>query len=267
MYLYCSPYGGFNDQLTLFDKAITYCTKYNRTLLLDTTKTCYQINWSDYFMFKDNQCPIICDINKIRELLHDKDKLSVYPSCIKVNLIDTITKNNEYSNLQLPIQDPKDDIVIHRAMGGGDGFPVFKLLVFNDNIKTHCNNKYSLIPNPYLGIQIRNTDHACDYVALYETNKELIHSYQTIYVATDCVEALQFFKTSCINSSVFNFTTFQVIGNLHTSNINSDTKIKDLMCDICMITMCDKLLTNSRGGFISLMKHCHKNDLVKRMFF
>ena len=91
MYLYCSPRSGFNDQLTIIDKAITYCTKYNRTLLLDTTKSCYKINWSDYFMFRDKQCPIICDINKIRELLHDK--LTVYPSCINVNLIDTFTKN------------------------------------------------------------------------------------------------------------------------------------------------------------------------------
>jgi len=284
MYLYCSPRGGFNDQLTVIDRAITYCTKYNRTLLLDTTKSCYQINWSDYFSFKDKQCPIICDIHKIREQLHDK--LTVYPSSLHGKIIEILSKNCFQYNMQnlnfvykindgniillgIPNQDQSEDVIIFSECRGDNGFLLFKSLVFNDNIKTHCNNKFALIPKPYLGIQIRNTDRVCDYIALYESNKELIHSYQTIYVATDCKEALDFFKTSCVNSSVFNFTTFQENRgnyNLHDSSVWGDTKIKDLICDLYMITMCDKFLTSSCGGYVRLLKHCHKNDLVKRMF-
>jgi hypothetical protein len=283
MYLYCSPRGGFNDQLTVIDRAITYCSKYNRTLLLDTTKSCYQINWSDYFSFKDNQCPIICDIHKIREQLHDK--LTVYPSCLNGKIIEILSKNcfqwsaenlnfvyrlND-SNiiLRLPNQDQLEDVVVYSECMGGNGFALFKSLYFNDNIKIHCTSKYYTVPTPYLGIQIRNTDRVCDYVALYESNKELIHSYQIIYVATDCKEAVNFFKTSCVNSTVFNFTTFQENrgkSNLHYSTVSGDTKIKDMICDLYMITMCDHFLTSSIGGYVTLLKQCHKNDLVKRMF-
>ena len=179
------------------------------------------------------------------------------------------TSDNKYISLRLPNKDPEEDVVIHHEMGGGYGVPLFKSLSLNDNLKNHCTSKYYTIPSPYLGIQIRNTDHKCDYVTLYESNKEVIHSYQTIYVATDCKEAIHFFKTVCVNSVIFNFTTFQENRgnqNLHDSNIDGDTKIKDLICDIYMITMCDKFLTNSHGGFVRLLKHCHKNDLVKRMF-
>jgi hypothetical protein len=280
MYLYCSPRGGFNDQLTVINKAITYCNKYNRTLLLDTTNSCYQINWSEYFMFHNTQCPIICDINKIRLLLHDK--LTVYPSCLTGKLLaanrmfhyrqecDYCYKlDDSYIALSLPDQEQNEDVIVFCRTGYGNGYELFKSLVLNDNIKTYCKDKYSLIPNPYLGIQIRNTDKKCDYNSLYESNKELIHSYKTIYIATDCKEALDFFNISCINSTIFNFTTFEENRgnkNLHYSNINNDTKMKDLLCDIYMITMCDKFITNSKGGFVHLLKQCHNNDYVKSMF-
>jgi len=177
--------------------------------------------------------------------------------------------DNNYNVLKFPEEDlPKDVIVIiHR--GGGNGFEIFKTLSLSDNLKTHCNNKFLLLPKTYLGIQIRNMDYKCDYVELYETNKEIIHSYKTIYIATDCTEAIVFFKKACINSVVLNFAILTNSGekNLHgCSTIDGDTKIKDLMCDIYMITMWDKFITNSKGGFVHLLKQCHKNDLVKRMF-
>ena len=281
MYLYCLPRGGFNDQLVNIQRGIEYCDKHNRTLLLDTSDSCYKINWSEYFTIK-SKCNIIGDINIIRKLL--SDKLTVYPPFITDKLFDIMSQNihtykdmNKYTyklddntiSIDLPIQDPKETVVVYTKIQGGDGVPLFKSLSLNDNLKNHCTSKYYTIPSPYLGIQIRNTDHKCDYVTLYESNKEVIHSYQTIYVATDCKEALDFFKTVCVNSVIFNFTTFQENSgnyNLHYSTVSGDTKIKDLICDLYMITMCDKFLMSSFGGYSRLMKHCHKNDLVKRMF-
>ena len=281
MYVYCSPQGGFNDQLTVIYHAINYCNTHNRTLLLDTTKSCYQINWSDYFTFQMTNITIISDIFKIKELLHDG--LTVYPPCLtgKLSIMLNVklfrgTENNycyvsdkESVVLQLPKQS-SEDVIIYCAWGSGrKGFDLFKTLILSNTVKTHCNNKFALLSKPYLGIQIRNTDYKCDYVGLYEENKDLIHSYKTIYIATDCKEAIDFFKTICINSTIFNFTTFpdKITSNLHTaSRVNGDTKMKDLLCDIYMITMCDKFITNSKGGFVHLLKQCHNNDYVKSMF-
>jgi hypothetical protein len=284
--VYCSIFGGhgFNDILVGLSKLINYCIKTNRTLLFDTTRSPYKINWSDYFTIQTG-CNVICDIEKIKILI--TDNLTIYPkylNCKMKNILKSPSQvftfkpfigwyykldDNNYNLLTFPKENPSEDVIVIIHHKGGDGFEIFKSLSLSDNIKTHCKDKYSLIPKPYLGIQIRNTDIKCNYVAMYESNKELIHSYQTIYVSTDCVEALKFFNTLCINSTVFNFTTFDeniCNKNLHYSNIDGDIKIKDLLCDIYMITMCDKFLTNSKGGFVNLLKECHKNELVQRMF-
>jgi hypothetical protein len=176
--------------------------------------------------------------------------------------------NDNWTPFILPTHEISEDVVVYYQCGGQNGFNQFCSLILLDTIKTHCKQQYTLLSKPYLGIQIRNTDYKCDYIALYEANKVLIHSYQTIYIATDCKEAYDFFKTSCVNSDVFNFTTFpdEMIYNLHYSNIDGDTKIKNLFCDIYMITMCDKFLTNSIGGFVNLLNQCHNNDNVKAMF-
>ncbi len=51
MYVYLIPKGGFNDILCVINKALLYCQKYNRTLLIDTINSHYKINFSDYFYF------------------------------------------------------------------------------------------------------------------------------------------------------------------------------------------------------------------------
>ena len=283
MYLYFVPSGGFNDTLSQLSKCICYCKKYNRTLLLDTTESCYEINWSDYFTFNNISCPIICDVNIIKSILNNN--LTVYPS----ELYDILTNkksvrytsnfvknlglcymsNNNWTPFILPTHETLEDVVVYFQCGGSfNTIDIFSSLKLLDTIKIHCKNNYLLLPKPYLGIQIRNTDYKCDYVGLYETHKELINSYNTIYIATDCKEAIDFFKTSCENATIFNFTTFpdKIIYNLHYYNLDGDTKIKDLFCDIYIITMCDHFLTNSGGGFVSLLKKCHNNNTVKEMF-
>jgi hypothetical protein len=282
MYLYFVPCEGFNDILTQLSKSICYCTKYNRTLLFDTTESCYEINWSNYFTFNNVSCPIIYDINIIKSILNNN--LTVYP----LELYDIITNkksvrytsndlnelgrcymsNNNWTPFMLPTHEISEDVVVYHQCGGDDTFNMFCSLKLLDNIKIHCKNNYLLLPKPYLGIQIRNTDYKCDYVGLYETNKDLINSYSTIYIATDCKEAIDFFKTSCVNSTIFNFTTFpdKIIYNLHYSDVDGDTKIKDLFSDIYIITMCDKFLTNSNGLFVYLLNKLYNNNTVKEMF-
>lgn len=284
MYLYVVPCGGFNDILTQLSQSIYYCAKYNRTLLLDTTESCYEINWSDYFTFNNISCPFICDVNIIKSIILNNN-LTVYPS--ELHHVLTTNKsvrytsnylnhlglcymsNNNWTSFMLPTHEISQDVVVYCQCGGNnDTLNMFCSLKLSDTIKIHCKNNYLLLPKPYLGIQIRNTDYKCDYVGLYETHKDLINSYSTIYIATDCKEAIDFFKISCVNSTIFNFTTFpdKINHNLHHSNIDGDTKTKDLFCDIYIITMCDKFLTNSNGGFVNLLKKLHDNNSIKEMF-
>jgi hypothetical protein len=267
MYVYLSPQGGFNDMLCNIHRTIDYCVKTNRTLLVDTTKSSYGINFSDYFYLKDIQISIITDVNIIRSIIAD-DSLSIYPNNITDRNIDnwtfTWTPRSIYTLnktlLRLPVDSCKEDIIIHSVCGGGSGIVLFKQLFFKKHIIDHIKHQFEKLPSKYISIHVRNTDIKCDYKLLYNQNKDLIHSYNTVYIATDDSNSLDFFRSQGLN--VVNFTEFPIVPtfNLHYSSISSDTKIKNMICDIYVICMSDRLLSNSQGGFIKLLRDI-RNDI------
>jgi len=275
-YFYFQPKGGFNDHLVRILECINYCKKYNRILLIDTTNSAYRINFSDYFQIEDKN--VISDKEIITQIC--KDCKSIYPSCFNNKIIDVLNgtfilkythgHGYTYGNKTpfiLPNKDMKEDLIIHASCGGGDGFKLFKDIKICDSLKTICRERYNLMNKPYLAIQIRNTDHKCDYKKLYEENKNLIHSYDSVYIATDDGKSLDFFRDKKLN--VYNFTTFPSVieGNLHwDKSIEPHTKISDLISDIYLLTMSDKIISNSKGNFITLVRNCFKNkeDIVKK---
>ena len=220
MYVYFIPQSGFNDILCLIENALRYCVQYNRILLLDTYNSSYMVNFSNYFII--NRENIIYDINEINKICNDE--VSVYPEC-----------------------------------GGGYGYNMFRSLTILPSVISICKNRYAKLRTPYLCIHIRNTDYKCDYEQLFYNNKELIESYSSVYIATDSKEALEFFKSKHLN--VYNFTTFGQSKPLHYDiSIDSHTRMIDLISDIYIITMSDKILSNSQGGFISLVRICNSNN-------
>jgi hypothetical protein len=239
MYVYLSPRGGFNDTLWNINVTIEYCIKTNRTLLVDTTKSCYGINFSEYFYFKDIPISIITDVNEIRKIIAH-ETLSIYPNNIIDRNLDnwkfiwakkqTFTLNGTF--LALPSVDCSDNIIVHSTCGAGKGMELFKNLFFSKDIISHVKHEFAKLPKKYIAIHIRNTDIQCDYKLLYQQNMDLIHSYGTIYIATDDASSLAFFRDQGLN--VLNFTEFPTVPkkNLHISEVASDTKIKNVICDM-----------------------------------
>jgi len=246
---------------------IEYCIKTNRHLLLDTTKGEYKIIFSDYFYLKNIPIEITTDIHIIRTIIA-KNTLTIYPHSVIDRHVDSWVFNwvrdggvfrIDNTILTLPIETCSDDIIIHARCGSGNPIELFKNLYFKQNITDHVKCEFNKLPDKYLCIQIRNTDYTCDYKSLYETNKELIHSYETVYIATDDKNSIDYFRSKNLN--IINFTEFPSIPsqNLHGSNISAETKIKNLICDIYIIAMADKLLSISKGGFINLIRNI-RND-------
>jgi len=277
-YVLFIPGGGFNDCLTNLHNAINYCKKYKRILLFDTINSTYKINFIDYFGI--NEPNMIYDFNQIKSLCNNNN-FSVYPNCLNTKLIDILEGKIRFKYekdrpgfsynttiLSLPAKIINEDIIIYSRCGGGNGFEIFKRLSFKNNIKEYCKQKYSLLEKRYLYIHVRNTDIKCNYQELYLKNKNLIHSYNTIYVATDDKEVIEYFKSQ--NLTIFNFCKFPESGNyqsLHTSNVNPDEKIKSLICDIYIAIMSEKILSTSKGGFINLLRHCYNNKkLIENKF-
>ena len=277
-YVYCMPRGGFNDNLSVIVKGLEYCKKYNRILLVDTINSTYNVDFGNYFKFQDDN--IICDSEKIKKILYDKE-VTIYPSilCEKMNnILDNkvkftfiVNKNYTYENiiLALPRDNINENIIVFVACGSKmmDTYSSFKNLIFQPKIKQIINDRYNKVKKPYIAIQIRNTDRICDYEVLYENNKEEINSAIEIYIATDDKKALTFFIDKGL--PVKNFTTYpneDNYNNLHYSSVDPHTKFIDMLSDIYICGMAEKLISSSVGGFITLIRSCNQNksELAKQ---
>jgi hypothetical protein len=226
------------------------------------------MNYADYFEFPfDN---VICDSTKFMEICNNPN-CTVYPTGLNNNILDLIngtclaqhvgggnyTFNGHVT--RLPQHVCEETIIVFSTFGGGNGYPLFNQLRINNYIKNECKKRYDLLQPPYLCIQVRNTDYKCDYQSFYNENKTLIHSFNEIYIATDDINVLEFYKKSSLN--IKNFTTFPEgsYDSLHNSNLSAQLKMIDLMCDIYIIAMSDTLLSNSAGCFINLVRNCFNN--------
>ena len=161
-----------------------------------------------------------------------------------------------------------ETILIYSACGSGNGYALFRTIVLKPTIQVVCKQRYELLQTPYLAIQVRNTDYTSDYEKLYQDNRDLIHSYKNIYVATDDVHILDFYRSNGL--TIANFTTFPqgIYKNLHNSNLDGNTKITDVLSDIYILAMADKLLSNSKGGFIQLVRNCfQEKDRIRDKFY
>lgn len=278
-YVLLIPKGGLNDQFTQIQIVINYCISKNRTLLLHTQypSNCYRINFSDYFDIENNECNIIYDSNKIKDIFNN-NTLTAYPNILSNKLSLIFGENNEFKfswkfndgnykcngiNLVLPDNYIDEDCIVYVNHGGNhNGFKFLKQISIKENIKNICKERLDIIGDNYLCIQVRDTDHKCDYIRLYEENKEEIESYEKIYVATDSKECLKFFKSKNLN--IYNFVTFPKgeYHNLHYCNISPDIKIKDVFTDIFIATNSCKIISNSNGYFINLLRNCHENKTL-----
>jgi hypothetical protein len=277
MYLYFQPHGGFNDIMCRLADVLDYCSLSNRTLMINMYNQVYRINFSDYFNLENYN--IVGNKNDILKIVNDAP--DIYPSYIdKKKLIKIIngehgftytktgyTYEDKHLSLSLGILGRQENIVVYACCGGGNGYTLFKQLTFCPDIKNICKERYNLLTKPYLGIHVRNTDYQSNYKKLYEDNKVLIHKFNCIYLATDNIDVFTFFKSTNLN--IFNFTTFNnnKYKNLHIdSEIDPHTKITDVMSDIYIISLCDKLLSNSCGGFNQLLRTCNtnKDDIINQ---
>ena len=276
------PLGGINDCCNRIEETISYCVSKNRTLLLDFTNSEYVINFSDHFTVKTPRCKIIWDSNEIAKILlnlKEQGNLSVHPSNLRYNVIDLFNENRKnipgfnfvpnaaYSWAGIPLELPKDTasetVILHSRCGGGDGYRFFKTLGLQDATRNTVTQKMRSLGNDYLCIQVRNTDLKCDYMGLYTKNKGFIHGFKQIYLCTDSKTVYNYFKSLGLNVACF--TTFpdsckDGVGLHHTYvGLTPYQKMLDVIVDIFIATNSKKILSNSKGGFINLLRNCHQN--------
>ena len=261
-YVLCIPNGGFNDQLSQMELCYIYCKKFNRTLLIETKNSVYNKSFHEYFSFHNPEIKIICNsdeiklITKNRKLRINKENNSYGRSFL------TFSSFSGYDQDFSKERDFKEDILVHQGCGKGYPRTLLKLLRFDEKILSEFKERYEKMVKPYLSLYIRNTDRQSDFKKLYQENKDLIDGYQNIYVATDNKDVLNYFKKEGIKFQ--NFTTFgKSTAPLHSdSNLDNNTKIIDMICDMLLVGLSEKMLTNSGGGFTRLCTHLYENKYL-----
>jgi hypothetical protein len=270
-YLYFEPKGGFNDILCGINTCLDYCIKNKRVLLINGMKSVYKINFSDYFDIISNT-KIILDIEQITRICLG-ECTSVYPNFLEDKIKEVIEEKIYFNyvgprcysynkiNLMLPDSEVEEDLIVYSCCGGGRGFECFQNVVFKKNIIEICNKKYQLLKKPYLGIQVRNTDCTCDYVDFFNHHENLIRSYEEVYLATDDVDVLRFFKEK--KPTIKNFTSYpdEHYSSLHYSHVDPNTKFTDMISDIYLLSLSSELISPSKGGYIKLIKDIRNSNL------
>lgn len=280
-YVYFIPKGGINDVFVQINKVIQYCIRKQRILLLDMLPSGYKINFSDFFNINKLDCHVIYNSLVIKYILESKTH-TLYPDILEKDSVNLLNDSKKfmwkkgttifsYKNtlLDLPKEHVDSDIIVHVCCGGGKGYSFFNHLSLNDSVKTICKEKLNKINDKYICIYVRNTDRKSNYKLLYEKHKKEIHSYNAIYICTDSNIVLEFFKSKKLN--VFCFTTFPetLYHSLHNSHdLDGNIKIQDIVVDIYMAICSEKLLTNSTGGFVNLLRNSreHKKYMLNKLY-
>lgn len=275
-YILFIPKGGWSDAISNFFKVILKSRQMNRTLLVDWNTSVYRINFATYFDIHDGD--VLYDTDEIKRIIR-KRYLRVHPKSLQGKL-ESVLNNKiifEYGNpynhdghpLSLP-QNSEADIIVHSKCGGKRTSNVeqFSKLTLKDGLKAYCKQHHAYLLKRYLCIHVRNTDYTSNYKKLYQDNMQLINSYDQIYVCTDDIDVVTYFKGK--HKNVKNFCVFhdnKKYKNLHGSSIDGDTKIKNLLCDIYIATQSTELISNSKGGFTQFLRNCvKKKQSISKMF-
>ena len=257
---------GFNDMMSRAEHALSYASRYDRVLLLNTSESVYNVDFGEYFFSVNRR--IIVDKDWIQRILSScTERLAITPKnkneLEERGLLNWATSYTTTSIL-IPDIDLPEQLISYRSAGGASPYVFLRdNFVATAKLRQLLTARHEeLLENTgedYVSIQIRNTDHACDYQLLYQENKKLIHS-NAVHIATDDKDCLQFFDQCGVKyCNLCEFPTGEN-RNLHGSKLLSgETKFLDMLSDLYLMSKSKKILSNSKGGFIRLARDLHKD--------
>lgn len=261
-YLLCRPRGGLNDTLCQIEKCWQYCDKYNRILIIDTTRSGIFIKFSDIFkditnsnyLFELSNEKIIeinnltCQIKQIEGKL-DSYK-SIYINKENYNLVDI----NQKISFDFD-KDYQEDVLIYEQCGGGtDSFKLLKKLTFVDDLKLKIKNLK--LKTNYKSIHVRNTDYKTDYTTLFKNIKSELKG-DDVLICSDDGNVINKAIDILSESNVFTKTNnkFSLDGNpLHNTFNNYTDEEKRILTensiiDLVLLGLSDKIYYSNISNF------------------
>lgn len=272
-YVLCIACAGFNDTLARISHCYNYCKKYNRTLLIDTTKFSVVANsFDNYFDFINQEIPVVTSYTEITKLL--TQPLTTFPNSIQNKFPYFMFFRHMNGKMREPISQEKiefdcntdydEELIVYCQLGGGRIPPTFlsHLRMNNEFVKQIIADRKKQLADEYIGIQIRNTDIKTDYKKIFEDNKDIFENNNT-YLATDSKDAQNYYKDRLPNLVTFTDTSM----TQQTAYINRKLYMADVLSDLHMLAFSSNIIHGTHSGYVMLAKTLNSNKDVATIFF
>jgi hypothetical protein len=255
-YLLVRPRGGLNDTLAQLDKTFRYAERYERTVLVDLSRSGLQCGFEELFVARQSKSlEILAWSDEAAAEVTEID--SVYPHAL-AHRIDTYkVKMNVELNLYVDTQSAapvtfdfdtnySEKLLIHEQPGGGiTAVGSLRRVALTRTVANAVARQIISVGPDYDAIHVRHSDYRTDYVQLFRRARALFRG-RRLLICTDSYEVkkaaeVQFEGAVELLSAADTPETEGV--PLHkTTNIDRGTANIDLFSELLAMAMAKRFL-------------------------
>lgn len=271
-FLLCMPLGGLNDTLVQIEECWEYAKKYNRILLIETTRIAirdsnyFSESFDEFFSFKNtykNKVRVIYNSDYItNNMLELLDGLDCHPTYIQGSL----RFYNKWKNRTHAVDFSKDYVerlLVHYAGGGGNKSQNFlNKVILSDRFRKRIIPTLNTLPKDYMAIHVRHTDYQSNIRQFFKKIKEKVKK-ENLLICSDNSIIIDYAKEYFNESKVFTITTIpkKIKKNLHTTDYK--TRVDDAFIDLFALAKSKKLFYTK----VKIKHNIAKSILNKSLFF
>lgn len=270
-YLLCRPIGGLNDTLCQIQKCWEYAERTKRTLILDTSRSCFRGDLSDYFQ---PRIPLDrVEFKLTPQRLSALSALACFPTEVQGQLGSY--KPTKPGHITFDFRRSyRENVLVHEKGGGGiASFFALQRLITSPQIRSFVRERLKHLGDDYFAVHIRNTDYKTDYKSFFSSISREVERHRLL-VCSDDANIVAFAKTYFTSSLVLSSSGVTDTGGrpLHLGSSSADPRKQalDMIVDLFALGRSAKLfltpLEKNRAaeisGFSMLAQHLNQNKSV-----
>jgi hypothetical protein len=261
-YLLCRPRGGFNDAMVQIEKCRLYAIKYNRILVVDTTRSGIKLPFQDVFTAQENfGCEVL---GWTPEMISAFDEFtSVYPPevCHRVSTYGTkwVSQYKYYVDAETGRElnfdaaiDHKAQLIVYEQAGGGPAsFAALDRLSLVPKIVQLVLNNLQHLNADFDAVHIRHSDYKTDFAAFLTRLRSVLRA-RPVLICSDSADAISSAaKILHPTTKLLSVTETPDLGGvtLHGANeLDATEALVDLLSDLFALSLSRRLFFTSLSG-------------------
>jgi len=262
-YIVCFPGGGFNDMLSVINRCIKHAIKYNRLLIIDTTKTeWFAKDIHDYISFSHKNIYN----GSLNDIYATIKKLSIYPE----NMTITLTRSRipwKFRTYNFDLnKDYTEDVLVYYMSGGGIPYETLKHMYVKPNVLNVYYERLNKLSINYNSFHIRNTDKKSDNLELFIKNNEQ-YLNESGFLASDDANIINMIKEKY--KKIITFSSIPELAssqkNIHYNHIGIEQElfIVDCIVDILLLASGERFFFSCpESGYSKLANYLFENKQI-----